>query len=57
MTLDGFIKNNKSIKDLQNLPEDFLTEIYNSIKAKEVYTPPSRRDFEKFNPRIACYII
>jgi len=36
MTVQQFIKNNRGINDGEDLPEDFLAELYQQIKTKEI---------------------
>lgn len=36
MTLKGFLRNNSGIADGQDLPEQFLTDIYNNIRANAI---------------------
>lgn len=36
MTLDDFFRNNRGINDGQDMPKDFLTEIYNEIQQNEI---------------------
>lgn len=36
MTVEEFIKNNRGINDGDDLPEDYLTELYEQIKDKEI---------------------
>lgn len=36
MTCEDFIKNNRGINDGENLPEDFLRSLYQSISGNEI---------------------
>ena len=36
MTLEGFLKNNRGINDGKDLPEEFLSAVYNSIVTNEI---------------------
>jgi brefeldin A-resistance guanine nucleotide exchange factor 1 len=36
MTLEQFVKNNRGINDGEDLPEDFLVELYEQIKSKQI---------------------
>ena len=44
MTLDKFIKQCEKINDGENLPEEYLTSVYNDISKKEI-TSLSTKDF------------
>jgi len=36
MTLEQFVRNNRGINDSEDFPVEFMTELYNQIKAKEI---------------------
>ncbi len=38
---DGFVKNNRGINDGQDLPEEFLTSLYDRIATNEIKTKDS----------------
>lgn len=39
MTLKGFLRNNSGIDDGQDLPQEYLTHIYESIRSREIAMP------------------
>jgi len=49
MTLQEFLKNNTKINEGENLPDDLLTQIYESIQQKEFSTPPRNAFLNDFN--------
>ena len=40
MTLEEFIRNNRGIDDGKDLPQEFLTSIYNEIRDNEIKMTP-----------------
>lgn len=41
MSLEEFIRNDRGINDGENLPDEYLTDIYNSLKENEIHLQPT----------------
>ena len=50
MTLEGFLKNNRGINDGKDLPEEFLSAVYNSIVTNEIKMTGGAEDMGKEVP-------
>ena len=50
MTKEQFIRNNRGINDSQDLPEDFLTAIYDEIADNQIRMKASSQDKPGLTP-------
>lgn len=48
MTLPDFLRNNRGINDGKDVPEEYLTHLYNSIKTREIVMPEEHGGEEAF---------
>jgi Sec7 domain len=50
MTVDEFIKNNRGINDREDLPQDFLRDLYHSISRNEIRISSESQAFAAASP-------
>lgn len=50
MTVDEFIKNNRGINDREDLPQDFLKDLYHSISRNEIRISSESQAFAAASP-------